>query len=58
MRSLTIFKPCYLLFSVHLEMISLATCVSLTGEKQNIYRVWVGKPEVKHPLGRRRLERE
>lgn len=39
-------------------MISWATCVSLTGEKQNVYRVLVGKAEVKHLLGRHRLRRE
>jgi hypothetical protein len=28
------------------------------GEKRNVYRVWVGKPEGKRPLGRPRLRWE
>jgi hypothetical protein len=27
---------------------------SMNGEKRNAYRIWVGKPERKRPLGRQR----
>jgi hypothetical protein len=30
--------------------------VTRMGEKRNAYRIWVGKPEGKRPLGRPRLD--
>jgi len=32
--------------------------VARMGERRGIYRVWIGKPEGKRPLGRSRLRRD
>jgi hypothetical protein len=38
----------------HVKEDEMGRACSTNGEKRNTYRIWVGKPEGKRPLGRQR----
>jgi len=54
MRSLMICTPHQILFGAQIEKNEMGGACSTYGERRGVYRVLVGKPEGKRPLGRPR----
>jgi hypothetical protein len=54
MRSLIIYTPPNIVQVIKSRRMRLVGHVALTGERRGIYRVLVGKPEGRRPLGRPR----